>query len=423
MAKVQVVMPSYNRPKTVQRSIKSVLNQTFKDWSLYIMDNSSDYLWPRMKEIYSQYAKNDGRIKIDHMRVDDRLRFKTWYVSVVTNKALFEISEQEPYVVLTTDDNVMMPNKLEVLSKFLDSHPEASIVAGVMKIIDGKGQEWRRYGGTNVNWGVNFLDWCQPMYRRSLINKVGRFVTQGSISIDKEYYKRVAKFAKPIFGIGITLDRTDTRFYGTRFSELWKKRLVTGGLMEPLTPYVDRWRVFFHKMSKTWGRTAYQKCFTSDRSWLHQHLKEPVLDVGCGTCLDACGFTRYVGVDITKSFLKEAHFTYQVANVSRCDARQLPFKDKAFQSAFSKGLLLHYLQKEGTKIIWEMLRVSKETYVAWGFGVEAFNKGVSYLPSYNPLTSKSPEGFYYNRYDLKELEKHFRIEPVEGTTVTKVLLR
>ncbi|MEH7217910.1 glycosyltransferase, partial [Bacillus toyonensis] len=38
MPKISVIMTSYNKPTFVEKSILSVLNQTFQDFELFIMD-------------------------------------------------------------------------------------------------------------------------------------------------------------------------------------------------------------------------------------------------------------------------------------------------------------------------------------------------------------------------------------------------
>jgi len=41
--KVDVIIPTYNRPKLVQVAIKSVLSQHSGDWELWVYDDGSDY--------------------------------------------------------------------------------------------------------------------------------------------------------------------------------------------------------------------------------------------------------------------------------------------------------------------------------------------------------------------------------------------
>jgi len=237
-AKVQIVLPSFNRPKHVQIAIRSVLNQTFTDWKLYIMDNSSPNLWPTMQQIYSQYS--DSRIKIDRTEVpnEDREKFTapgccSWnWTAVVANKALFtELSEKEPYVVLTADDDYMMPNKLEVLASFLDNHPEASMVSGVMEIISSDGIVTRSHGGVNYKSATENIDWVQPMYRRGLLDKIGTIPTEDPATIDVVLFNLVAELTDCCYGIPIVLDRHPAFTYG-KAAGAWRGRALKGEVME-----------------------------------------------------------------------------------------------------------------------------------------------------------------------------------------------
>ena len=233
-ARVAVVLPSFNRPVLVEKTIKSVQAQTLKEWRLYIMDNSSDKLWPRMRNIYEKYAKTDPRIIIDHTNVPNEQRYKKWWCAIVTNKALFQLSKGEPYVVFTADDCVMMPNKLEVLSNFLDTHPEAQMVSGGLHTLHDDGSIGK-FGIDVVKLsGLNTIDWVQPMFRRELINKIGKLdEPMGDPSLDGLFFTRIAKHAK-VYGFTpwTCLDVTSNRTHGTRHKEKWIARAKNGELME-----------------------------------------------------------------------------------------------------------------------------------------------------------------------------------------------
>lgn len=56
---ISVIMPAYNAEKYIAASIESVLNQTFKDFELIILDDAST---DKTKEIVMSYAQNDSRI-------------------------------------------------------------------------------------------------------------------------------------------------------------------------------------------------------------------------------------------------------------------------------------------------------------------------------------------------------------------------
>ena len=57
---IDIIMPNYNKGKFIDKAIKSVISQSFKNWRLFIVDdNSSD----NSKEIILKYRR-DKRIKI-----------------------------------------------------------------------------------------------------------------------------------------------------------------------------------------------------------------------------------------------------------------------------------------------------------------------------------------------------------------------
>ncbi|MHC5001134.1 MAG: glycosyltransferase family 2 protein, partial [Planctomycetota bacterium] len=41
MATVDIIVPLYNKEDTIERTIRSVQNQTFSDWTLIIVDDGS----------------------------------------------------------------------------------------------------------------------------------------------------------------------------------------------------------------------------------------------------------------------------------------------------------------------------------------------------------------------------------------------
>jgi len=60
MPKVSIIIPTYNRADLVSRAIQSVINQTYKDWELLIVDDGST---DNTKQIVEEFIKKDSRIK------------------------------------------------------------------------------------------------------------------------------------------------------------------------------------------------------------------------------------------------------------------------------------------------------------------------------------------------------------------------
>lgn len=63
--KISVIVPVYNAEKTLGRCVNSVLNQTYADYELLLIDDGSS---DNSGYICDQYAKDDKRIKVFHKK-------------------------------------------------------------------------------------------------------------------------------------------------------------------------------------------------------------------------------------------------------------------------------------------------------------------------------------------------------------------
>ena len=61
MIRVSVVMPVYNGEKYLKQSIESVIQQSYKDWELIIVNDCST---DRSRDIMQSYVEVDSRIRI-----------------------------------------------------------------------------------------------------------------------------------------------------------------------------------------------------------------------------------------------------------------------------------------------------------------------------------------------------------------------
>lgn len=63
MSLISVIVPVYNTEKTLNRCIDSILNQTFCDWELLLVDDGST---DQSGELCDEYAAKDKRIRVFH---------------------------------------------------------------------------------------------------------------------------------------------------------------------------------------------------------------------------------------------------------------------------------------------------------------------------------------------------------------------
>lgn len=127
MPRISIFMSSYNYAKYLALAIESVLNQSFTDFELFIIDDAStDESW----QIIQNYK--DPRIKAYQNHTN--LNSKHWM-----NKIVFEMASGE-YFAVQHSDNIWEHDKLQKQIDFLDSNPDYAAVFTNAYIIDEKGR-------------------------------------------------------------------------------------------------------------------------------------------------------------------------------------------------------------------------------------------------------------------------------------------
>ena len=58
-----IVMPVYNNEKLLPNAVNSIINQTFSDWELIIVDDGSTDNTPAVAD---SFAETDSRIRVIH---------------------------------------------------------------------------------------------------------------------------------------------------------------------------------------------------------------------------------------------------------------------------------------------------------------------------------------------------------------------
>ena len=115
MVKVSVVIPNYNHSRFLPRRIDSILEQTFQDFELILLDDCST---DDSRSILSQYA-DDPRVRIEFNEVNSGSPFKQW------NKGV-ELALGE-YVWIAESDDYADERLLEKLVARLDAEPAAAL--------------------------------------------------------------------------------------------------------------------------------------------------------------------------------------------------------------------------------------------------------------------------------------------------------
>lgn len=141
--KISVLIPAYNHGRFIEHSIQSVLNQTFTDFELIIIDDgSSDNTW----DILQRYT--DPRIR--------SFRQNNQGAHATINRAV-ELSRGEYLSILNSDD-LYHPRRLDTCLRCMEKTPHLGAVISRVGGIDDQGQPVTRKTSSQVK---AWLDWYQ----------------------------------------------------------------------------------------------------------------------------------------------------------------------------------------------------------------------------------------------------------------------
>ena len=105
--KVSIITPAYNAEHFIPRTIQSVLDQSYQDWEMIIVDDCST---DNTKSVILPYTQNDPRVRYFKMEKNGGPAFAREY-------ALKQVTGR--FIAFLDSDDLWLANKLEVQVKFM----------------------------------------------------------------------------------------------------------------------------------------------------------------------------------------------------------------------------------------------------------------------------------------------------------------
>lgn len=116
MPEVTVIIPNYNHSEYLKQRIESVLNQSYQDFEIILMD---DHSLDNSREILNEYATHP---KVSHMIFNSEnmgSTFKQWEKGILLAKG--------QYIWIAESDDWCAPNLLEFLVEGINQSPDCVI--------------------------------------------------------------------------------------------------------------------------------------------------------------------------------------------------------------------------------------------------------------------------------------------------------
>lgn len=173
-AEISVILTSYNKPVFLKKAIRSVLDQTFKNFQLVIADDNS----PNSEVWNVINSFSDERIISFNSNISNEDRHKTARYATQINYAVNKYSNTK-YICYLADDDYYYPDMLQKMYDYAEKTKYDVIFCAQHIVdedgnIDGGGIDGRgiRFFSYPLSRGADKLDHNQVMTTRSAFDEV-----------------------------------------------------------------------------------------------------------------------------------------------------------------------------------------------------------------------------------------------------------
>lgn len=226
--RISICIPTYNKYETIKYTILSVINQSYQNWELLIIDDSNNNY---TEDIVEKFRLSETRIK--YIKNNQRLGLvKNWNECV--KNANFE------YVYILHHDDFLMPGVLQAYNDFANANPECGLIHSNCYYISLP--YFRKTVGITQDIPIlkkgdiaiekilfnNNVASSSVMVKKECYNRLGGFDENAWVSPDWEMWARIGKFYDlgylDIIGCSVVLDNTNTHLSGTDVNEFYLQR-------------------------------------------------------------------------------------------------------------------------------------------------------------------------------------------------------
>lgn len=185
MTKISIILPVFNSKKYIFDAVNSILNQTYRDFELIIIDDES----------------TDGSYEILTSITDSRIHLvrNEKNIGLVDSLNLGLNLAKGVYIARMDHDDISLPNRLEKQINFLSSNSNISVLGTGYQLIDQRGRCANVYqqpkSHEEIAWAMPFLcPIAHPtvMFRSSIIRNELAYLKSASYAEDYELWERLS---------------------------------------------------------------------------------------------------------------------------------------------------------------------------------------------------------------------------------------
>jgi len=187
--KVSVVIPTYNCAQYIAEAIESVLNQTYKDFEIIVIDdgstdNTQEIIKPYLNKIKYIYQQNSGP-------------------SAARNRGIKEANGE--YIAFLDADDIWLPQKLELQIKFMETYFNIGLTFTDMSFFSDKKGIIKNSFLKNMKifnkLCVQSLSSYEKKFSEKIFNALieENFIPTPSVIVKKQCFNKVGLFDETLF--------------------------------------------------------------------------------------------------------------------------------------------------------------------------------------------------------------------------------
>tara|TARA_B100000963_G_scaffold329749_1_gene319368 strand:+ start:929 stop:1882 length:954 start_codon:yes stop_codon:yes gene_type:complete len=214
---VSIIIPCFNGEKYLEAAIISVLNQSYKNFNLFLINNGST---DNSLEIMRKFEKIDSRIKV--------ISYEEKTSRGHSVNEILNISNDKWISLLDTDD-IMLPHKTEIQINFLKKNPSVKIVSGLGTYIN---TENNKTYGISVSPIVDFNTCFELINRGKNISTI-----PSCVIFDRNIVKEIGGFRD--------------KFWPADDTDLWNRIVENGHILFIIQKVLIKYRIHSESITYT----------------------------------------------------------------------------------------------------------------------------------------------------------------------------
>ncbi len=194
MPLVSVILPTYKRPDYFREALNSVINQTFSDYEIIVIDDGTP--GDENKEICDAFPK------VKYHKITNSGG------PIIPRNTGLALAKGK-YIAFLDDDDIWLPEKLSLQVDTLENNPDYGLVHGYCKVIDNEGNKTGEIVGrlrdSRLKHGYVFdrmvgnftVMLSSALIKKEIIEKTGPFDESiPAAGEDMEFFTRIAFYTQ-----------------------------------------------------------------------------------------------------------------------------------------------------------------------------------------------------------------------------------